>query len=92
MLVGHADGLGRERVLRRYRDQRDAAAVAAEAGVMRQARATGVPVPDRVALARLAAQNVKRVFAADDDWAAPPRPARLQAFLEVKTVWHPIGL
>jgi acyl-CoA reductase-like NAD-dependent aldehyde dehydrogenase len=53
---------------------------------------TGVPVPDRAALARLAAQNVKRVFAADDDWAAPPGPARMQAFLEVKTVWHPIGL
>ena len=53
---------------------------------------TGVPVPDRAALARLAAQNVKRVFAADDDWAAPPGAARMQAFLEVKTVWHPIGL
>jgi acyl-CoA reductase-like NAD-dependent aldehyde dehydrogenase len=53
---------------------------------------TGVPVPDRAALARLAAQNVKRVFAADDDWAAPPGPGRMQAFLEVKTVWHPIGL
>jgi acyl-CoA reductase-like NAD-dependent aldehyde dehydrogenase len=53
---------------------------------------TGVPVPDRAALARLAAQNVKRVFAADDDWAAPPGPARMQAYLEVKTVWHPIGL
>ena len=26
---------------------------------------TGVPVPDRAALARLAAQNVKRVFAAE---------------------------
>ena len=53
---------------------------------------TGVPAGDRAALARLAAQNVKRVFAADDDWAAPPRPARMLAFLEVKTVWHPIGL
>jgi len=53
---------------------------------------TGVPVPDRAALARLAAQNVKRVFAAGDDWAAPPGPARMLAFLEVKTVWHPIGL
>ncbi len=53
---------------------------------------TGVPVADRAALARLAARNVKRVFAADDDWAAGPGPARMLAFLEVKTVWHPIGL
>jgi acyl-CoA reductase-like NAD-dependent aldehyde dehydrogenase len=53
---------------------------------------TGVPVADRAALARLAAGNIKRVFAADDDWAAAPGPARMLAFLEVKTVWHPIGL
>jgi acyl-CoA reductase-like NAD-dependent aldehyde dehydrogenase len=53
---------------------------------------TGVPVADRAALGRLSAQNVKRVFAADDDWAAAPRPGRMLAFLETKTVWHPIGL
>jgi aminoglycoside phosphotransferase (APT) family kinase protein len=38
--------LGRGRVLRRYRDQRDAARVVAEAEVMRHARAAGVPVPE----------------------------------------------
>ena len=38
--------LGRGRVLRRYRDQRDPARVTAEAEVMRHARAAGVPVPE----------------------------------------------
>ena len=53
---------------------------------------TGVPEADRVELERLAAGNVKRVFAADEDWAAAPGTARLLAFLETKTVWHPIGI
>jgi hypothetical protein len=35
---------------------------------------------------------VKRVFAADEDWAAPPGLRRLLAFLETKTVWHPVGI
>jgi acyl-CoA reductase-like NAD-dependent aldehyde dehydrogenase len=53
---------------------------------------TGAAAADRAGLARLAAGNVKRVFTADDDWAAPPGPARMLAFLEIKTVWHPIGV
>jgi acyl-CoA reductase-like NAD-dependent aldehyde dehydrogenase len=53
---------------------------------------TGADVADRAGLARLAAGNVKRVYAADDDWAAPPGPQRMLAFLEIKTVWHPIGI
>jgi hypothetical protein len=53
---------------------------------------TGVAANGRAALERLAAGNVKRVFAAEDDWAAEPRPARMLAFLELKTVWHPIGV
>jgi acyl-CoA reductase-like NAD-dependent aldehyde dehydrogenase len=53
---------------------------------------TGVDPSARPELERLAAANVKRVFAADDDWLAPPTPARLLAFLEIKTVWHPIGI
>jgi acyl-CoA reductase-like NAD-dependent aldehyde dehydrogenase len=53
---------------------------------------TGVAAADRAGLERLAAGNVKRVLAADDDWAAPPGPARMLAFLEIKTVWHPIGI
>ena len=52
---------------------------------------TGAPADARAELERLAAGNVKRVFAAEDDWAAPPTPRRMLAFLEIKTVWHPIG-
>ncbi len=47
---------------------------------------------DPAGLERLAAANVKRVYAADDDWAAPPSPRRMLAFTEIKTVWHPLGI
>jgi acyl-CoA reductase-like NAD-dependent aldehyde dehydrogenase len=53
---------------------------------------TGVAGADRAELERLAADNVKRVFAGGDDWAAPPTTRRMLAFLETKTVWHPIGM
>jgi acyl-CoA reductase-like NAD-dependent aldehyde dehydrogenase len=53
---------------------------------------TGAPAGGRAELERLAAGNVKRVFAAEDDWDAPPAPARMLAFLEIKTVWHPAGV
>jgi acyl-CoA reductase-like NAD-dependent aldehyde dehydrogenase len=52
---------------------------------------TGVAGGDRAELERLAADNVKRVFAAEQDWAAPPTTQRMLAFLETKTVWHPMG-
>jgi acyl-CoA reductase-like NAD-dependent aldehyde dehydrogenase len=44
-----------------------------------------------------AAENLKRVLrpAADGgvgDWSADPGLDRLQAFLETKTVWHPVGI
>jgi len=52
---------------------------------------TGVAGADRAELERLAADNVKRVFAAEQDWAAPPTTQRMLAFLETKTVWHPMG-
>jgi len=62
---------------------------------------TGADPAGRAELERLAAGNVKRVFAAgparaeDDwvaeDWAAAPGVRRLLAFLETKTVWHPVG-
>jgi len=45
-----------------------------------------------VSLREAAADNVKRVFARHDDWAGPPGLARLRAFVETKTVWHPIGI
>jgi acyl-CoA reductase-like NAD-dependent aldehyde dehydrogenase len=43
-----------------------------------------------------AADNLKRVVRApadaDADWAATPGLSRLRAFVETKTVWHPIGV
>lgn len=40
-----------------------------------------------------AAQTVKRVLPAGPvDWAADPGTRRLAAFLETKTVWHPMGV
>ncbi len=53
---------------------------------------TGVGRSGRAELERLAADNVKRVFAADDDWPAAPGTRRMLAFLETKTVWHPVGI
>jgi acyl-CoA reductase-like NAD-dependent aldehyde dehydrogenase len=53
---------------------------------------TGADPAARAELERLAADNVKRVFAADEDWAAAPDMRRMLAFLEVKTVWHPVGI
>jgi acyl-CoA reductase-like NAD-dependent aldehyde dehydrogenase len=53
---------------------------------------TGVAPAGRPDLEKLAAENVKRVFAADEDWAAAPGTGRLLAFLETKTVWHPLGI
>jgi hypothetical protein len=57
---------------------------------------TGVEPGARADLERLAAENVKRVFAtdedADDGWAAAPGTRRMLAFLETKTVWHPVGI
>ncbi|HEY3955637.1 MAG TPA: aldehyde dehydrogenase family protein [Streptosporangiaceae bacterium] len=64
----------------------------------------GVEPAGRPELERLAAANVKRVFSAGpgsasrgsagpngDGWAAAPDPRRMLAFLETKTVWHPMG-
>jgi acyl-CoA reductase-like NAD-dependent aldehyde dehydrogenase len=54
---------------------------------------TGVTANDRAPLQVKAADNVKRVFApASTDWSAEPGLARLGAFVETKTVWHPIGV
>jgi hypothetical protein len=53
---------------------------------------SGVAGPARAEFERLAADNVKRVFAANEDWAGPPGLRRLLAFLETKTVWHPVGI
>jgi acyl-CoA reductase-like NAD-dependent aldehyde dehydrogenase len=54
---------------------------------------TGVAAADRAELQRAAADNVKRVYLpAGEDWAADPGMGRLTAFVETKTVWHPIGV
>jgi acyl-CoA reductase-like NAD-dependent aldehyde dehydrogenase len=53
---------------------------------------TGALAESRAELERLAAANVKRVFWAEDDWAQAPTPRRMLAFLETKTVWHPVGI
>jgi acyl-CoA reductase-like NAD-dependent aldehyde dehydrogenase len=53
---------------------------------------TGAAADGRVELERLAAENVKRVFWAQEDWAEGPTPRRMLAFLETKTVWHPVGI
>ena len=46
----------------------------------------------RKSLEVAAADNVKRVRRADtSDWSADPGLTRIRAFLETKTVWHPIG-
>jgi len=54
---------------------------------------TGVALAERKALQIKAADNVKRVFAPGPmDWSSDPGTSRLGAFMETKTVWHPIGL
>ena len=45
---------------------------------------------DRTELERLAADNVKRVVVGDV--GAGQSPWDIEAFLELKTVWHPVGL
>jgi acyl-CoA reductase-like NAD-dependent aldehyde dehydrogenase len=50
---------------------------------------------DATALEVAAAENLKRVVrapGAEPDWSADPGLERLTAFLETKTVWHPIGV
>jgi acyl-CoA reductase-like NAD-dependent aldehyde dehydrogenase len=55
---------------------------------------TGVPAADRAALERAAAGNLKRVVTDRDGerWSDPPGTRRLLATLEIKTVWHPVGI
>ena len=56
---------------------------------------TGIAEDARPPLEEAAAENVKRVLPAavvEPDWFADPGTDRLLAPLEVKTVWHPMGL
>jgi hypothetical protein len=53
---------------------------------------TGVAAVARASLQRASADNLKRVFAPRAvDWDADPGITRLTAFVETKTVWHPVG-
>ena len=55
----------------------------------------GVEPAAAVELEQAAAPTVKRVLrapAAEPDWTADPGTARLSRFLELKTVWHPMGV
>ncbi len=53
---------------------------------------TGAENPLRTDLERAAAGTVKRVYAPKvSDFTRDPGLGRLRAFLEIKTVWHPMG-
>ena len=53
---------------------------------------TGAAPGARADLAAAAADNVKRVYVPRNlDWDADPGLSRLNAFVETKTVWHPVG-
>jgi acyl-CoA reductase-like NAD-dependent aldehyde dehydrogenase len=56
---------------------------------------TGAPEELRADLERAAAGTVKRVLripVKEPDWTRQPDVTRLRAFLETKTVWHPMGV
>jgi acyl-CoA reductase-like NAD-dependent aldehyde dehydrogenase len=68
------------------------APVAAEHRDVNAIDITGARPQDRADLERAAAGNLKRVYCAEEDWAAPPAIGRMLALLEIKTVWHPAGI
>ncbi|HEU5030480.1 MAG TPA: aldehyde dehydrogenase family protein, partial [Spirillospora sp.] len=54
---------------------------------------TGTPDDHVQDLEEKAAGNLKRVHRPTaTDWADDPGTARMTAFLETKTVWHPVGV
>jgi acyl-CoA reductase-like NAD-dependent aldehyde dehydrogenase len=64
----------------------------AEHGDVNALDLTGVELAERTQWERAAAGTVKRVFApASVDFSSAPGTARLRAFLETKSVWHPTG-
>ena len=55
----------------------------------------GAPPGLEVDLEQAAADNVKRVLRRDaslGEWTEDPTPRRMLAFVETKTVWHPVGI
>ncbi|NYJ04687.1 aldehyde dehydrogenase family protein [Petropleomorpha daqingensis] len=56
---------------------------------------TGAPAGRAMEFEREAAGTIKRVLrapATEPDWTADPGLSRMTAFLETKTVWHPMGV
>lgn len=56
---------------------------------------TGADAEHRTELARSAADTVKRVLRVPEDepdWTSSPGIGRMRAYLEDKTVWHPMGV
>jgi acyl-CoA reductase-like NAD-dependent aldehyde dehydrogenase len=56
---------------------------------------TGATATQRPDLEKTAAGTVKRVLRSpttEPDWPATPDITRLRAFIELKTVWHPVGV
>ena len=53
---------------------------------------TGAPDDQRADLERAASDNVKRLLVRPEPWDAEPSLARMRAFVEIKTVWHPMGV
>ena len=55
------------------------------AGDAEQATAAEVAAADNL-------KRVRRAPAAEPDWSGDPGLDRMTAFVETKTVWHPIGV
>lgn len=53
---------------------------------------TGVRAGDRAQLELEAVANLKRLLVFDEDWKKIPSLRRMKAFIEIKTVWHPLGV
>ncbi|TNY35634.1 aldehyde dehydrogenase family protein [Thermomonospora catenispora] len=54
---------------------------------------TGAPADLVPSLEEAAAGNLKRVLRPEgEDWTADPGLGRMTAFVETKTVWHPVGV
>ena len=53
---------------------------------------TGVAAAGRADLERAAAANLKRLLGGDESFDDSPGTRRLLSALEIKTVWHPVGI
>ena len=52
---------------------------------------TGAGDELRLAMEQAASQTLKRIHVGDEDFTSAPGTGRMRAFLEVKSVWHPVG-